>query len=401
MMKLSNLGLLSVLTLSVSAYATSTSNAAILVTPHCLLKNQTFSYQTLVKSGQFSLIKTDEKGLDQLILAKTHQKSVCGGFMNVTHAWQTEKAEGFSVKKKEAFLSHYINNPGSLDVHTYEVKYPNEVQQLFSLLNPQDMLKNLNLLIYFPDRYANSDDGALVPGWIKDQLGYLIRTSGRNDVTISMIPTSSYKQSSVVMKIGTSNEPGVVIGGHMDTLRARNGSVMPGADDDATGVVTLLETARTLLTMHFNKPIYLIWYAAEEVGLVGSQHVVAHFKKQNIPVEGVVQLDMTGYAPNNKLAMWLMKDYTDNNLTSFMETLIKTYIKRPVRYTACGYACSDHASWTLNGYKAVLPAEAAMEKTNPYIHSPQDRPELLSLAHMTDYAKLAIAAAVELAEPVK
>jgi leucyl aminopeptidase len=84
-----------------------------------------------------------------------------------------------------------------------------------------------------------------------------------------------------------------------------------------------------------------------------------------------------------------------------MATLIKTYIKRPVRYTACGYACSDHASWTLNGYKAVLPAEAAMEKTNPYIHSPQDKPELLSLEHMTDYAKLAIATAVELAEPIK
>ena len=71
---------------------------------------------------------------------------------------------------------------------------------------------------------------------------------------------------------GNSDEPGVVVGAHMDTLSSAV-SIKPGADDDGSGSVTVLETARSLLSsgMHFKKPLYLIWYSAEELGLIGSQ----------------------------------------------------------------------------------------------------------------------------------
>lgn len=38
--------------------------------------------------------------------------------------------------------------------------------------------------------------------------------------------------------------------------------------------------------------------------------------------------------------------------------------------------------------------------SNPFVHSPWDTLDKLSLTHMTDYAKLAIAFAVELGEPM-
>lgn len=71
-----------------------------------------------------------------------------------------------------------------------------------------------------------------------------------------------------------------------------------------------------------------------------------------------------------------------------------------MKHSRCGYACSDHASWTNGGFAATIPAEAAYENTNPDLHTSQDTMDNLSLDHMTDYAKLAVAAAVELAEPV-
>src|SRR5262249_37754543 len=100
----------------------------------------------------------------------------------------------------------------------------------------------------------------------------------------------SYVQPSVVAKLGNSDEPGIVVGGHMDTLSSTF-ELKPGADDDGSGTTTVMGVARTILNsgMKFNKPIYFIWYAAEEAGLVGSGYVVKYFKKNNIPVDAVIQ----------------------------------------------------------------------------------------------------------------
>jgi leucyl aminopeptidase len=112
-----------------------------------------------------------------------------------------------------------------------------------------------------------------------------------------------------------------------------------------------------------------------------------------------MHFDMTGYAYRNEPTIWLMKDNVDSALTNFTAKLITTYTKKPVKYTRCGYACSDHASWYEQGYATVLPAESRFEDTNPVMHSSQDTIDKLSITHMTDYAKIATAFVVELAEP--
>jgi leucyl aminopeptidase len=186
----------------------------------------------------------------------------------------------------------------------------------------------------------------------------------------------------------------------MDTLSS-SWELKPGADDDGSGTVTVMQVARNLLNsgMQFKKPIYIIWYSAEEEGLVGSSYVVKDFKKNNIPVDAVVQFDMTGYAYKNDPTIWLINDYVNADLTSYLEKLINTYVKVPVNYTKCGYACSDHASWNQGGYTSSFPFESSFGNDDPYIHTSQDKMDVLSLSHMTDYAKLGTAFAVELAEP--
>ena len=84
-------------------------------------------------------------------------------------------------------------------------------------------------------------------------------------------------------------------------------------------------------------------------------------------------------------------------MTAFNAALIDTYIKVPVRYSSCGYGCSDHASWMEVGVPAVFPCETDFEHHNPYIHSSSDTMDLLSLDHMTNFARLGVAFAIELA----
>lgn len=400
-----SLGLFSIAVFTVKAQAIS--QPRIIIAPQCLINKSNIEYKTLSVVNTFSLISVTNTGLDHLIVEKKHSPTTCGGFRDVTRAWKEFTFKNSPTKEhSQAFLLAYshLNKP-SLAAPEYAIKSEDEVNQLFLQLTSQAMWLDLITLTSFEDRHANSTTGVAASDWIAVKIKNIAEENHRDDVTVYTVDAGRrYKQRSVIAKLGTSSEPGIVIGAHMDTLSANNyrsrHSIKPGADDDGSGTVTILEVARLLCAseMRFHKPIYFIWYAAEEQGLVGSDYVVADFKRKNIPISAVIQLDMTGYNHQNDPTMWLISDYVDRDLTRYLETLITTYIKQPVKYTQCGYACSDHATWTQNGYAAAMPSETAFQNSNPDIHTSRDTMDKLSLAHMTNYAKLAIAFAVELAE---
>lgn len=404
MMKKTALLACSLSLLAINTLAVAASNAHLVVAPTCLIKKLPNNVTTLACTKEFVLINVNDEGIDQLIKAKADRKSLCGGFVDVTNAYDTFSAKTFSGDKAQAFLINHTKphqQKFATNKPNYTIKHEKEVTELYSKINPTQMWDYLTTLTNFKDRYANSDTGVKAAQWFKTEIETLAKENNRNDVTVTLINTGTrYKQPSVLVKLGASNEPGVVIGAHMDTLSA-SWEKKPGADDDGSGSVCVLETARTLIAsgMQFKKPVYFVWYAAEEEGLVGSGYVVSEFKKKNIPIDAVMHFDLTGYAHNNEPTMWLMDDYVDQDLVTYLEKLIKTYVKQPVKHSRCGYACSDHASWTEAGFAAALPAEAAYEDSNPYMHSASDTMDKLSLSHMTDYLKLATAFAVEMAEP--
>jgi leucyl aminopeptidase len=391
---------------AMSAYAGDKSEH-IVVAPTCLLSNTSFAHTTLAKTGELALIKTDFNGINYLIDTRDHRHGKCGGFMDVTQAWIDSPKASLSAGDHAAqFLKSYTapaTKPSLKGTSShYKIQYTTTVNQLLATMNPQDMWTDLTKLSSFDDRYADSNNGVNAAAWIKTQVEAIATAAGRKDITAYYVKTGTrYKQPSLVIKFGDSNEPGVVIGGHMDTLPSSR-ELKPGADDDGSGSVTVMEVARTLIGsgLHFKKPIYFVWYSAEEMGLVGSQYVVSDFKQKNIPVDAVAQFDMTGYRYRNDPTMWLMDDFVNKDLTTFTETLINTYVKAAVKHSRCGYACSDHASWTQGGFKSVMPFESSMNTDNPDIHTSRDTMANLSLDHMTNYAKLATAFAVELAEPV-
>lgn len=379
----------------------SLSTSHILVAPTCLIEKVTGnSYKILSTNHSFVLVEGTDATIDAFVAAKNQRSTTpCGGFMDVTANWDKFNATTHSLTNNAAaFLLHYSKPVSTASKKiAYNIKYQTQVEGLLKQINPDATWKDLTALTNFENRYARSENGVKAAEWIKEQVLTMASTAGRTDVTAYFVQTPSYKQPSLVVKVGNGNAAGIVVGGHMDTLDGR----MPGADDDGSGSVTVLSVARNILNsgMDFKKPIYFMWYAAEEQGLKGSNSVVSYFKTNKIPVEAVIQFDMTGYAYQNDPTMWLISDYVNKDLTTFIETLINTYVKQPVKYTRCGYACSDHASWYYEGVASAFPFEASFSTDNRYIHSANDTMEKLSLSHINDYAKLGTAFAVELAEP--
>jgi leucyl aminopeptidase len=213
-----------------------------------------------------------------------------------------------------------------------------------------------------------------------------------------------YAQKSVIMTIRGTTRPDeiVVIGGHLDSiaLGGKNANA-PGADDDASGVATLTEVARVLLQSGYRpeRTIQLMAYAAEEVGLRGSLAIARDYAKRKVDVIGALQLDMTNYQGSDK-DIWLMKDFTDAKQNAFLVKLIETYVDATYGFDACGYACSDHASWTRIGVPASMPFESRMNDRNKQIHTKKDTLELSNnnAAHAAKFARLGVAYAIELAK---
>lgn len=394
--------------LSSVAYAAPAKN--MVIAPTCLIKSAAAPFHTLAAQNGFQLLEIDDTGMRQLVTAKHRNRTTCGGFMNVSREW-SEQSTRTKQDATHFLASQLASNPTERTIAKtdYKIQYQAETEALLKTINPQNMWDNLTVLSSFDDRDAQTESGVNAALWIKNKIETIAKETGHDDVTVYLVKTGRYNQPSVVAKLGNSDAAGIVVGGHLDGVSCLStmcgskdrGAKFPAADDDGSGSVGVLETARTLLAsgIQFKKPIYFIWYAAEEEGLFGSSYVVADFKKKKIPVDAVIQLDMTGYAYKNQKTIWLMTDYVSKDLTNYLKTLIETYVKVPVKTSRCGYGCSDHASWFKGGFNASFPFEAEMGHDDPDNHSTEDKMEHLSLAHMTNYTKLATAFAVELAEP--
>jgi hypothetical protein len=88
----------------------------------------------------------------------------------------------------------------------------------------------------------------------------------------------------------------VVIGGHFDHNGAHMGLLFPGADDNASGSATCMETGRAFAAMA-RKPkrsIVIALFGGEEMGLQGSTWFVDHVPGPFDKIAGMINFDMTG-----------------------------------------------------------------------------------------------------------
>ncbi len=256
-------------------------------------------------------------------------------------------------------------------------------------------------LASFKNRYYRSADGIRASEWIHEKWSGLIQDIP--GATVEFFTHASFPQKSVIVTIPGSDmaDEVLVLGGHLDSTAGWGGSHVhaPGADDNASGIASLTEILRVLAEADFKprRTVKFMAYAAEEVGLRGSNEIATRYKSEGVKVAGVLQLDMTNYQGSDR-DIYLYEDYTSVQQNEFLKGLIDNYLKDLKWDTGkCGYGCSDHASWTRQGYAASFPTEAKFSNHNPHIHTDRD---LISQSggnarHAAKFARLGVLYAVE------
>lgn len=201
-----------------------------------------------------------------------------------------------------------------------------------------------------------------------------------------------------------------ILGAHVDTVAGT-----PGADDNASGVAVLLETARLAKGLAPPRPWTFIGFTCEEppaffTPYMGSRVYAKRARKQGDHILGMLCLEMVGYyrnEPNSQelpLSLRLLGYPTTGNflglvgdgrskpLLKRLEAAIKAGCGLPTATLAVPLGghlflpearLSDHANFWDEGYPAVMLTDTAFMR-NPHYHGPGDVMANLDLEAMTE-----------------
>lgn len=311
------------------------------------------------------------------------------------------RSPGFFAHDSLASAMQDLSESPAAPAKDFVLNQGEKVKAMLKLVKEESIISTIGSLTAYKNRYYRSATGINSSKWLAEHWTEL--AAGRPDIAVTTFKHAAYPQESVIMTVRGTTEPEkvVVVGGHIDSVAGGGDSPAPGADDNASGIAVTEEVIRVLLASGYKpaQTLKFIAFAAEEAGLRGSGEIAAAFKKEGVAVQGMLNLDMTNYNGSAE-DIYFIADYTNADQNAFLGKLVTTYTGYTWSTSKCGYGCSDHASWTKNGFAASLPFEAKFNECSPDIHTGKDTlAQMGSRApHSFKFASLAVAYIVEMAK---
>lgn len=196
----------------------------------------------------------------------------------------------------------------------------------------------------------------------------------------------------------------IVIGAHYDTVAGT-----PGADDNASGVATLLELARLTVRMPLERTVRFVAFGLEEppvfmTSRMGSYIYAKGLKEEGVNLYGMISLEMTGYFCDNPGCQhyplpgfrWFYPERGDfiafvgnipsRRFTNRLRDSFRASSTLPVESLNTlsivpGVNFSDHWSFWRFGFPAIMVTDTAFYR-NPNYHGPGDTPSTLDYDRM-------------------
>ena len=228
------------------------------------------------------------------------------------------------------------------------------------------------------------------------------RYTNRTGMQEYQVETNTYKN--VFASFGPQDAAVIIIGAHYDVCGDQD-----GADDNASGVVGIMELARLLKEQPLQYRIDLVAYTLEEPPFFRTEQMGSYIHAQSLfdkkqPVKGMVSLEMIGFysdAPDSQtyplgFMKWLYGD-RGNYITLARNSFSKSFANQfknlyfennsidAKSFRAPGFVggidLSDHRNYWKFGYSAIMVTNTAFFRNNNY-HQTSDRLATLDLEKM-------------------
>lgn len=201
-----------------------------------------------------------------------------------------------------------------------------------------------------------------------------------------------------------------IVEGHLDDLPSSGPA--PGADDNASGTVNVLESAKRMSCWAFRNTVKYLNVTGEELGLLGSEYYADDAALRGESIRGVINMDMPGWAGDglpsvenldldyNTPSQWLAQRFVDAAAT-YGTGLAVNAIYCP------SLTASDHYPFWQKGWSAICgitdnEGYCGQAGNYPYYHTSNDTiANCGNPAFFYSVVRTSIATLAELAQPFK
>ena len=275
---------------------------------------------------------------------------------------------------------------------------PKDLPRLADTLN---LKRNFDLILNTekPRHYKNVTVLDTVAERIRNEFSKYTLQTGMQEYNVE---GNTYKN--VVASFGPEDAEVVIIGAHYDVCGEQD-----GADDNASGVVGLLELARLLKDQPLLYRIDLVAYTLEEPPFFRTEYMGSYVHARSLfekkqAVKGMVSLEMIGYYSDEpgsqtypvSFMKWIYGDRGDYitlalnaSSGSFANQFKRLYFENnsisaksfKVPGFVGGIDLSDHRNYWKFGYSALMVTNTAFFRNSNY-HQVTDQLGTLNLANM-------------------
>jgi hypothetical protein len=194
------------------------------------------------------------------------------------------------------------------------------------------------------------------------------------------------KSFNVIGRLPGTTPREIIVGAHIDSASPET----PGANDDGSGVATVIELARVLAQETHDATLVFVAFCGEEAGLIGSKSFVEHYPLGNVAL--MLQLDMVSNDSPLLLFVDTKKSQTPPWLVSASIEAFHSLGYRNIEYpvffqslnSAIDGASSDHAPFLEKG----IPAIGFVTDISFPIHTPNDSLEYFEPAGLERSGRL-------------
>lgn len=194
----------------------------------------------------------------------------------------------------------------------------------------------------------------------------------------------------------------IVIGAHIDHLGVMkvtvNGveteQIYPGADDNASGVATIIELAKQISAnkFMFRRSVVFAFFGAEEVGMAGSWYFLNRSFHDAGNIVMMINLDMVGRSGKDNKPQ-IFTGVRNIELNSVVNELSQRPLSLAPEFASTDYFPSDHRVFAEKG----IPVALLTTGVHRDYHTPRDLPHNLDYTQMEKIAEFAYSLALNVA----
>ena len=188
------------------------------------------------------------------------------------------------------------------EIESINKKLDNKIPSMINQVSLENIKSKLMKLSSYHTRHSKSKYINEVAEWLKNEF----KNIGYEDVSFheykEIIDENEYNLKNIICKKNGKNHKCIMICAHYDSrmeLWFDAYSRAPGANDNASGVSSILEIARVLYNKKLNYDLQFVFFSGEEQNLLGSEQYAKFIRNENLNLHRLINLDMIGYPKFN------------------------------------------------------------------------------------------------------